>query len=286
MAPKHKPNRSKGNKNLAKTIASRADIHTLYEQSVQCVEAEIDFVDTTFSKIRRRKAKVLREDFCGTASTSCEWIHRRRTNKAIAVDLDEQVLAWARNNNVAKLNEQTAKRIQLINSDVMTSFNSHVDTVLAMNFSYWVFKKRTTMVQYFKAVYDSLVGDGVFFLDAFGGYEAYKELEETTEHDGFDYVWEQADYDPITGNMLCYIHFRFKDGSKTDRAFTYEWRLWTLPEITEMLEKAGFKPTVYWEGTEIDTGEGDGIFTASAKGEADASWIVYIVAEKSPDKVT
>ena len=52
------------------TVAERADPHALYQQSVQCVEAEIDFVDYTFLARRGRQAKRLREDFCGTANTS------------------------------------------------------------------------------------------------------------------------------------------------------------------------------------------------------------------------
>jgi hypothetical protein len=64
------------------------------------------------------------------------------------------------------------------------------------------------------------------------------------------------------------------------KAFSYEWRLWTLPEIRELLLEAGFsKATVYWEGEDED-GEGNGEFTPEAEGEPDPAWIVYIVAEK------
>ena len=54
-------------------MASKADVHALCQQAGQCVEAEIDFVDETFTKLRRRKARFLREDFCGTAPTSGSW---------------------------------------------------------------------------------------------------------------------------------------------------------------------------------------------------------------------
>jgi hypothetical protein len=47
-----------------------------------------------------------------------------------------------------------------------------------------------------------------------------------------------------------------------------------------MLTEAGFKATVYWEGTDEDTDEGNGIFEPTTEGEADAGWIAYIVAEK------
>ena len=261
-------------------MADKADINVIYEESVQCVESEIDFVDETFQKLRGRKAKLLREDFCGTANTSCEWIRRRKTNKAIAVDLNEEVLAWGRKHKVGKLTNAQAKRITLINDNVLSVKAGKIDTALAMNFSYWIFEDRPTMIQYFKRVYKSLVGDGIFFLDAFGGYEAYQEMKERTEHDKFTYVWDQETYDPVTGHCVCRIHFKFKDGSKINRAFSYEWRLWSLPDLTEMLTEAGFKATVYWEGTDKDTDEGNGIFVPATEGEADAGWIAYIVAEK------
>jgi len=277
-AKKHRY-RKKQNKSPAISMADKADKHILYEASVQNIEAEIDFIDDIFNKLRKRKAVTLREDFCGTANTSCEWIRRRNKNQAISVDLDPDVLEWGRNNNIASLTKNQAKRIKLINENVLHVNAKKVDAVLAMNFSYWLFKERPAMVNYFKQVHKGLVDDGIFFLDAFGGYEAYEEMKETTENDGFTYIWDQASYNPITGHYTCKIHFKFKDGSKLKNAFTYDWRLWSLPELTEMLLEAGFKPTVYWEGTDEDD-EGNGIFEPTTQGEADAGWIVYIVAEK------
>ena len=80
--------------------------------------------------------------------------------------------------------------------------------------------------------------------------------------------------------MECFIHFRFPDGSKLKKAFSYSWRLYTAPELRDMLLEAGFRDvTVYWEGEDED-GEGNGVFTPNEKGEADLAWIAYIVAEK------
>jgi cyclopropane fatty-acyl-phospholipid synthase-like methyltransferase len=277
---KHRFNKHPKSATPKKTMADKADINVLYEQSVQCVESEIDFVDETFQQLRGRKAKLLREDFCGTANTSCEWIRRRKTNKAISVDLNDEVLGWGRKQKIGKLDKEQAKRITLINDNVLDVKTGKVDAALAMNFSYWIFEDRPTMIKYFKRIYKTLVDDGIFFLDAFGGYEAYQEMKERTEHDKFTYIWDQASYNPVTGHCQCYIHFKFKDGSKINKAFSYAWRLWSLPELTEMLTEAGFKATVYWEGTDEDTDEGDGIFTPATEGEADAGWIAYIVAEK------
>ena len=272
-------NKKKRRSSASKTMADLADKYICYEESVQCVESEIDFVDTTFIKLRKRLAKTLREDFCGTMNTSCEWINRRETNTSICVDLDEDVLQWGKDNRLIKLTTEQKERITVVNDNVMTITTEPVDIVLAMNFSYWLLKERKLTIEYFKRIYETLTDDGIFFLDAYGGYEAFQELKEKTKNNHCTYIWDQHKYTPVTGIAKNYIHFKFKDGSRMMKAFTYEWRVWTLPELTEMLFEAGFKPTVYWEQADED-GEGNGVFIPETEGEADAGWIAYLVAEK------
>ena len=273
----------RGNKKKKKkdgpSLADKADKHVLYQNAVQNVESEIDFVEEIIEKLRKRQTTTLREDFCGTANSSCEWVKRRDTNIAFGVDLDPDVQEWARQHQIVKLTPEQQGRVKLITADVMESAVAPVEVVLAMNFSYWVFKERKQMIAYFQSVYKGLSDDGVFILDSFGGYEAFQEMEESTKHKGFTYVWDQSHYNPITGDGLFHIHFNFKDGSRIQKAFTYDWRVWTLPEITEMLGEAGFKADVYWEGSDED-GDGNGIFEKTTQGEADAGWIAYIVATK------
>ncbi|MBL0920610.1 MAG: class I SAM-dependent methyltransferase [Phycisphaerales bacterium] len=266
-------------------MASRADRHRLYELSVQCVEAEIDFVDETYRKLRGRRARLLREDFCGTGNSSCEWVRRRRDNEAYGVDLDAEVLAWGGANRVGALKPEQRERVHLLRGNVLHGGAPPVDVLLAMNFSYWIFKTRNDLRRYFRAARKNLRRDGLFILDFYGGSDTMKEMRERRAIKGgpggsFTYIWDQNRYDPISGDLLCHIHFAFKDRSRLEKAFTYEWRLWTMPEVRELLEEAGFrKVTVYWEGTDED-GEGDGEYTPAQRGEADPAWISYVVAEK------
>jgi len=271
--------KNKNNNQSGPSMAELADRHVCYEDSVQCVESEIDFVDATYKKLRKRNGKTLREDFCGTTNTSCEWIRRRKTNTALSIDLDEEVLEWGRKNKISTLSPEQKKRITVINDNVITVKTDPVDIVLAMNFSYWLLLERKLTIDYFKSVYAALVDDGIFFLDAYGGYEAYQELKEKTKYKDFTYIWHQSRYNPITGIARNHIHYKFKDGSKMKNAFTYEWRVWTMPEILDMLTEAGFKPIVYWEQADED-GEGNGVFIPETEGDADAGWIAYVVAEK------
>ena len=262
------------------TMADKADIHELYEKSVQNVEHEVEFLQGTFKDIRGRIAHLFREDFCGTASTCCEWVRQGRDYQAIGVDIDPAVLEWGRQNRVSRLSSADQARVSLIEGDVMSTDTPAADLMAAFNFSFFIFDTRDKLRAYFEQAYAALKDDGVFFVDLFGGPEAQEETKEKTKYKRFTYVWHQAEFHPVTNYIRCHIDFRFKDGSKIKKAFTYEWRLWSAPEIREVLAEAGFKKsTVYWEGDDED-GEGNGEFTPDEKGEADLAWIAYIVAEK------
>ncbi|MEM7432302.1 MAG: class I SAM-dependent methyltransferase [Pseudomonadota bacterium] len=268
------------NKGKKPTMAEMADIHELYEESVQNVENEVNFLSTTFRERAGRPAYTFREDFCGTASLACEWVKQGADYSAIGVDIDADVLEWGRVNRVGRLNLEDQPRVSLIESDVQTVETPKVDLLAAFNFSYWIFEERQQMVNYMRRCREALVDDGILFMDMFGGPESFEETKEKTKHKGFTYIWHQAEFHPVTNHMQCYIHFKFKDGSKLKRAFSYAWRLWTAPELRDLLLEAGFKNvTVYWEGEDED-GEGNGVFTPEDKGEADLAWIAYIVAEK------
>ncbi|MDE0789419.1 MAG: class I SAM-dependent methyltransferase [Woeseiaceae bacterium] len=264
------------------TMADKADIHELYELSVQNVEHEIEFLQVTFKSLTGRTAYLFREDFCGTASASCQWVRQGSDFQAIGVDIEPSVLEWGRLNRIAKLDSENQARVSLIEADVLTVETPKVDLLAAFNFSFFIFDTRNSLRTYFEKAHAALKDDGVFFCDMFGGPEAQEETKEKTKHEehGFSYIWHQAKFHPITNFIRCHIHFHFKDGSKIKKAFTYEWRLWSAPEIKELLLEAGFsKATVYWEGEDED-GEGNGEFTPDEKGEADLAWIAYVVAEK------
>ena len=270
---------------MLKYTAASADRHELYQLSVQNVESEIDFVDETYKKLRGKHATLLREDFCGTAATSCEWVSRRKTNRAIGVDLDAETLDWGRAHNLTKLEGDGVDRITLLQRDVRDPGpeGQGADVVLAMNFSYWIFQTRDGLRDYFRSVLESLDDDGMFMCDFYGGSEAMIEQEEFRKvNKHFTYIWDQHKFNPITGEMDCKIHFKFPDGSEMRNAFEYTWRLWSLPEIRELLAEAGFEDvTVYWEGTDPDDEEeGNGEFEPTLVGDADPAFICYIVSQK------
>jgi SAM-dependent methyltransferase len=267
------------------TLAEQSDRHILYERSVQEPSVEVAFIDRIYKRLRGRPPRRLREDFCGTAAVCCEFAKKRPTNTALGLDLDAKTLAWAREHNVAKLKPSQAARVTLLQRDVLHPGPgaSGMDAIAAMNFSYWVFKDRATLGRYFRSVRRALAPRGLFYLDLYGGYETLKSQRDRrqigTKRSGFTYVWDQARTNPITHELLAHIHFRMRDGSWIKRAFTYDWRAWSIPEVREVLAESGFtRTTVYWEG-DGDDGEGDGIFRPRERGDNGPSYIAYVVAE-------
>jgi ubiquinone/menaquinone biosynthesis C-methylase UbiE len=261
--------------------AASSDKYELYELAVQDPEHECALIDQVWDEQRGRRCHHIREDFCGTAVVAMEWAKWRRTNTAIGVDVDRTVLEWATRKIPSRLQPWQARRLSLLHGDVRRVRTDPVDSVLAMNFSYFLFKTRTDLRQYFRCAYRALVEDGLFLLDAYGGSDSFLELEEERELDGFTYVWDQHSYSPVSGFAINHIHFRFPDGSEIKRAFSYDWRLWTLPEIQELLLEAGFQAVaVYWEGTDRRTNEGNGKWSVTKHGAADHGWIAYLAARK------
>ena len=261
-----------------KQRASRSrevDKHTLYQQSVQLPESDIDFFSQIYKHHRGRRALALREDFCGTALLSCEWVasHPRRT--AVGIDLDEATLEWGRRHNLA--GSPAADRVRLVRADVREIRRPRVDLACAMNFSFCVFKERPELLAYFRAVRDGLKKGGMFMLELYGGTEAIVPIEERRELEGHDYVWEQESFNPITHETRCHIHFELPDGRRLERAFSYDWRLWTIPELRDALAETGFVASeVYWERVDGD-GEGTGEYAHTECEENQEGFLVYVV---------
>lgn len=269
---KRRPTRSK----RAPLTAKIADKHVLYQKSVQDADTEVAFIERVFRQIRGRAPESLREDFCGTALLTSTWVKRGPRRIGIGVDIDPQVLDWGKTHNLAKLDD-AAERVKLYCQDVRKPVRERVDVVGAFNFSYWVFMTRDEMRAYFAHVKRGLGRDGLFLLDAYGGWESEEPmLEERAIRGGFTYVWDQDSFDPITHRVTNYIHFHFKDGSKLERAFTYEWRYWTLPELRELLEEAGFRDVrVYWDTSDDDVHEA---YKVRKRAENQPGWLAYLVA--------
>jgi hypothetical protein len=276
---KRKQKQQKRPKRRSPSQAKRADIYALYQESVQDPPADVDLVDRVFKSHFGRHPDTLREDFCGTAAMACSFVERRSGNRAWGIDLDPEPLAWGREHNLAALSDEQRSRITLIQGDVLDVEHGPIDVTVAFNFSYFIFKQRSQLLLYFEKSRARLRDEGIFVLDLYGGADAQRTLTETREHDDFDYVWDQDVFDPIQHRAVNYIHFEFPDGSRLNRAFSYDWRLWSIPELRDLLTEAGFsKVETYWEQTDSKTGEGNGIYYRATQALDDPAWVSYMVA--------
>ncbi len=262
--------------------AETADIHDLYQRSVQDPDSEVKFIDRLF-RDRGRPALSLREDFCGTALLCSRWVQTSEQRQALGIDLDPDVLAWGREHNVAPLGA-SAKRLKLLEQDVLAPSKTRHDVVVALNFSYFIFKTREVLRSYFSRVRKAVVDDGCFVLDAYGGWEALEPMLEPRKiAGGFTYVWDQDGFDPISHEVLNHIHFEFPDKTRIDRAFTYDWRFWSLPEIQELLLEAGFEHVQVWWDVAPDDEDADYVPRKHIPNQP--GWVAYIVASPKAPRV-
>ena len=165
-----------------------------------------------------------------------------------------------------------------LQEDVLKTKKFKSDVICAFNFSYNIFKERKVLLNYFKKVRAGLNQNGVFFLDLFGGPDSQRLVTDVKKIKGLTYYWECKKFNPITAHCLFAIHFKDKK-SKYKNVFTYDWRLWTLPELTDLLEEAGFSKVIpFWEG-EDDDGGGDGDFFPAGEEENCEAWVSYIAAK-------
>ncbi len=124
----------------------------------------------------------------------------------------------------------------------------------------------------------------MFSVDLLGGIEQQSTNVTRTKmkigHLSYTYVWEQVSFNPINSEGIFHIHFEFPDGSKRKRAFTYDWRIWSIQEIREAMKEVGFQKTyVYWERDD-GKGSGNGEFYRTEKEENCESWLAYVVGCK------
>ncbi|MBK8236006.1 MAG: class I SAM-dependent methyltransferase [Deltaproteobacteria bacterium] len=259
-----------------RSMASRADRHLLYERSVQDPEGDTRVLARLFRRLKNRVPQHLREDFCGTATLSAHWVRDHDDRTATGVDLDAETLAWGRAHHLRGVESQ----VDLLERNVLDGGGRKADISCALNFSYCVFKTRDALRRYFEVARSTLADDGIFVIDCFGGWGAFRPERERRKVEDFYYEWERAHFDPLTNEVLCHIHFSFLDGSRIDRAFTYDWRWWSVQELRELLFEAGFKAVhALWERTD-DDGEGTGAYYEPRRVENQELWWTYVVAER------
>lgn len=258
----------------ARGSVAHFDKYELYEHSVQDPPLVMRNLERTFRRLRGRDARTLREDFCGTGANLEWWVLRHPDNRGVGIDLDPEPLAWAAKRRFAA-GSTAAKRVKIVKGNVLDPSRGRHDAIVALNFSWMIFKTRPELKRYFERVRAALGKDGVFWLDLYGGPEAETKSEEDSPEPEYTYWWDQKSWDAVSGEVRCAIHFQLaSDGIKRRNVFTYDWRLWTLAETIDLLRESGFEILDVQDEISTTRGGKDSTVWKPVKKIANARWFI------------
>ena len=264
--------------------AGTFDKYHYYTNAVQSAEHDAKLLWTILKKKwdgPTLKSPVIREDFCGTAGLCFEWVKLGASHQAIGIDLDPTALRWGIRHQLPVLTKAQASRVRLIEGDVLQNHRIRPHLICALNFSYFFLKDRASLKKYFTACKKSLISGGILALDVFGGPDYLMPHSDKRRNDelGFDFWWEVESFEAISNNIKTAIHFKPDGQPRHNRVFTYDWRLWSPAELTDILLEAGFKQVDYWAEGLDDNGFGDGKFRQIRKESDCETWVCYIIAK-------
>lgn len=250
-----------------------------YEQSVQGPEFDIKFINREYKKFFKKAPLSIREDFGGTGLMCHDWVKQGSKHQATCIDLDPDPIQYGKEYHYSRLTPAEQERMSFYLKDVTKVTRPLHDVIVAFNFSYYIFKERQQLLRYFKTAKKSLHKEGMLCMDVLGGEDCFTPNTTTTEHDDHDYIWELNQFNVINHHLDYSIHFFDKKKKKLHKdVFQYDWRLWSISELTDLLKEAGFeKVHVYMEG-EDGEGGGNGKFKISKNSEFCESFVGYIIA--------
>jgi SAM-dependent methyltransferase len=253
----------------------------LYRAAVQHPPAEISFLHRAYRHYRERDPLLLKEDFAGTAAVAAAWVGVDEDHQALAVDSHAPTLRWAQRAAMREIGQRVTD-LHFLHADVMTVVSPKVDVVLALNFSTFIYHDRASLRDYFRHARRSLRPGGMLVIDAYGGPGAMRVGEQrrpamTEAGAQFEYRWEQRGYDAVTARVDCRIHFAV-DSRVIRGAFRYDWRLWTLPELTELMREAGFRSAEVWcDRYSVKKGTSDGKYRPLDYLIEREDWVAYVI---------
>lgn len=253
------------------------DKYAAYAESVQSPKDDAKFLSRVYGELVKREPILLREDFCAAFELCCKWVTLDSKKKAIGLDLDPEPLTYGKRHYLPRLREGERSRIKIYQRDVLSRSTPKADIICAFNFSYYIFHTRSVLLQYFKQCRRSLLKNGILAVDIFGGPRCGASSVDVRKYKGLTYYWQQENFDPINNHAKFHIHFKPKNGRKRNRVFSYDWRMWSIPEIRDLMMEAGFRDVVvYWEGT-AKNGSGSGKFYQRRVGEPCEVWLAYVI---------
>lgn len=240
------------------------------------------------------EARLLREDFAGNGADAVAWVAGGSGRRALTVDADAVTVAHGQQRALRLLGRR-ARCIDWHVADVHAvapPMVQRADLMSVLNFSIGYLHTRTALRRYLEHARRALDEHGVLVLNTFGGPDAL--AAHTDRHAvvpgpdstlaPFDYLWETRRFDACSARIDCRIHFEWPDAAvpggvrRVDDAFRYDWRLWTLPELTEALREAGFSRAQVWRHTAREGRNGPRVFLGPVRSLRNRRiWVAYVV---------
>lgn len=255
--------------------------YDLYELCVQSPEMSARFVDALLGGA----PATIGEEFCGPASIARAYVEMGGGRRAIATDSDAEPIEHARVRAAEDLSAETLGHLAFCVRDVREE-SSPVGALVALNFALCELTDRAALVRYLEHAHSRLTGGGLYVADLYGGEHAFATgvAEVVFETDGGDvvYEWKQVAASPLSGRVRNEIDFTLPGGERLERAFVYDWRLWSPAELADAFREAGFSRVEFHAGYGGAVDE-DGAPLPEAVGEDDElgdEWVIFIVARK------
>ncbi len=214
------------------------DALDLYERTVQDADRTVELLHA----VHGAEPRILGEDFAGSAALSRAWVARGPDRRAFAVDVDGAALARGTHPRItAHVHDVRSSEIRVLGP---------CDVVHAGNFSIGELGVRAEFLDWARNARSRLAPGGIVALDTYGGESAWRvgALERRRVlADGVEIRWcfEQRSADPRTARVVNALSFRVVRKSEVvasfPDAFVYRWRLWSIPEIVDVLREVGFE---------------------------------------------
>ncbi len=255
-------------------MADEADVFSLYTAAVQDPEATVKRCSSIYEQKFGCRPSIIREDFCGTAANCVAWARADPEARLVGVDIDDRPLQWCQTHVLSQCLDKEATQIALIHSDVLTPTLPAANLILALNGSFCAIKSRSRLSAYFSRCLRALSSCGMLILELYTGPEAQMIGLDFIHCAEFTAIWEQATFNAVTNATTTHLHFSFPDSSCINRAFSYDWRLWSPAELLDGINDAGFAG-----GAAFDLKSGTTSSPAAcAQAYVNDHWTLYIVA--------
>lgn len=215
-------------------------IYDLYTRAFQNPPRDLSILNNAFTKQLKLSAVKLREDFCGSFANCREWLRIHPHNVAIGIDIDPALARFAEATRLS-MPEDEGSRFSYVPGDVLDVELPPAHIVAALNSSFCVFKQRQQFKGYLQKCFQSIDTPGMMALETYCGADSQNIGCDEISIGGDTAIWQQTKYDPVTNYCLNHIHFRLEDGTRIQKAFEYDWRLWSPAECVDLLEEVGFE---------------------------------------------